>query len=92
VAETAGGAPPAKFTVLKARSTRSRFDISADQPAWFFLADANYPGWTAYLDGRKVPIYSAQILGKAVAVPPGRHELRLRFRAFSFYIGLTITC
>jgi len=91
VTETAGDVPAATFTVLKAKSTRYRFDISADRPAWFFIADANYPGWTAYLDGRKVPIYSAQILGKAVAVPPGRHELRLRFRAFSFYIGLTIT-
>jgi len=91
VAEIVEDAPPAKFAVLKARSTRYRFDISADRPAWFFLADANYPGWTAYLDGGEVPIYSAQILGKAVALPPGRHELQFRFRPFSFYIGLTIT-
>ena len=89
--ETSDAAPPATFTVLKARSTRYRFDVSADRPAWFFLADANYPGWTAYLDGKQVPVYSAQILGKAVFLPPGRHELRLSFRAFSFYIGLTIT-
>jgi hypothetical protein len=91
VADIAEDMPPAKFTVLKARSTRYRFDISADRSAWFFLADANYPGWTAYLDGREVPIYSAQILGKAVALPPGRHELQFRFRPFSFYIGLTVT-
>jgi hypothetical protein len=89
--ETAGNSPLAKFTVLKARSTYYRFDIAADRPAWFFIADANYPGWKAYLDGKEVPVYSAQILGKAVALPAGQHELRLRFRPLSFYIGLVIT-
>jgi hypothetical protein len=83
--------PPATFTVRKAKSTRYRFDISADRPAWFFLADANYPGWTAYLDGKEVPVYSAQVLGKAISVPAGRHDLRIRFRPMSFYIGLTVS-
>jgi hypothetical protein len=83
--------PPATFAVLKARSTRYSFDISADRPAWFFLADANYPGWNAYLDGHEIPVYSAQILGKAVPVPPGRHQLSIRFRPMSFYIGLTVS-
>ncbi len=83
--------PPARFTVLKDRSTRYRFAVSADRPAWFFVADANYPGWRAYLDGRRVPLYSAQILGKAVAVPPGKHELQLRFRSDTFLAGLAVT-
>jgi hypothetical protein len=90
-AEAAEKAPLANLTVLKAKPTRYRFDISIDQPAWFFLADTNYPGWGAFLDGKEVPIYSAQILGKAVALPAGRHDLRIRFRPVSFYLGLTIT-
>jgi hypothetical protein len=89
--DAAEDAPPATFTVRKAKSTRYRFDISAERPAWFFLADANYPGWKAYLDGKEVPVYSAQILGKAVSVPEGRHDLRIRFRPMSFYIGLTVS-
>jgi hypothetical protein len=89
--DIAADAPLRNFTVLKARSTRYRFDVSVNRPAWFFVADANYPGWKAYLDGVEVPIYSAQILGKAVSLPAGRHELQLKFRPMSFYIGLLIS-
>jgi len=83
--------PPATFAVRKAHATRYLFDVAAERPAWFFLADANYPGWTAYLDGKEVPLYSAQVLGKAVFLPPGRHELRVTLRPVSFYLGLAIT-
>ena len=62
-----------------------------DRPSWFFVADVNYPGWKAYLDGAEVPVYSAQILGKAVSLPQGRHTLQLRFRPLSVYIGLLIS-
>jgi len=88
--ETAGQ-PRARFTVLKARSTAYRFKISADEPVWFFIADANYPGWRAYLDGAEVPVLSAQVLGKAVAVPPGEHELRVAFRSRAFLWGAWIS-
>jgi hypothetical protein len=89
--DVADDAPPQSFTVLKARSTRYRFDVSVDRPSWFFMADVNYPGWKAWLDGTEVPVYSAQILGKAVSLPAGRHELQFRFRPLSVYIGLLIS-
>jgi len=83
--------PPMTFTVRQAKSTAYRIDISAERPGWFFLADANYPGWKATLDGKDAPLFSAQVLGKAVAIPAGTHTLAITFQSASFTWGLWIT-
>jgi hypothetical protein len=44
------------------------------------ILDPFYPGWTATLDGKPVPILRADYAFQAVAVPAGRHELRLSYR------------
>ena len=55
------------------------------------FADAPYPGWTARVDGEPAPLVPANVLGKAVAVPSGRHRVELEFRSRSFRTGLAIT-
>lgn len=81
----------AHIEVRKATDTEYRLTVWAAKPQWLFLADANYPGWTAKLDGRNVPVFSAQALGKAVDIPPGDHDVILRFKSMTFYIGLLIS-
>jgi len=88
-AATAASAPRLEF--LKVRSTHYHIDISAMTPGWFFLADANYPGWTATLDGQAAPIYSGQVLGKAIWIPRGQHDLVIRFHSRPFVVGLWIS-
>lgn len=83
--------PPIAFEVEDARATSYRLNVSAPQQGWLFLADANYPGWTATLDDVKVPLFTAQILGKAVAIPAGRHEVRIEFHSASFQWGAGIS-
>jgi len=87
----AGDDPPGHFDILKAKSTEYRIDVTADRPAWFFVADANYPGWRATLDGKRAPLFSAQLLGKAVAIPPGRHRLDITFVSSTFIAGLSMS-
>lgn len=65
-----------------------KFDVHARQPGWLFIADANYPGWQADIDGQSTPVYSAQVLGKAVFVPSGIHKITVEFKPRSFMIGL----
>jgi|HubBroStandDraft_1064217.scaffolds.fasta_scaffold00523_6 hypothetical protein len=80
MADSAGSTPGSvDFEIVEATATSYRLKLSARAPAWLFLADANYPGWHARLDGADTPVFTAQLLGKAVAIPPGDHELVLRF-------------
>jgi hypothetical protein len=79
--------------ILSAKMTnvQYKFDVHAKQQAWLFIADANYPGWQANIDGQVTPVYSAQVLGKAVLVPAGRHQITVEFKPHSFMIGFSLT-
>jgi len=68
-----------------------KFAVHAKQPAWLFIADANYPGWQANIDAQATPVYSAQVLGKAVLVPAGHHQITVEFKPRSFMIGFFLT-
>jgi hypothetical protein len=85
------GSVPATFAVLAASDTAYSLDVSAERPCWLFLADANYPGWTATIDDRPTPVVTAQVLGKAVQVPAGRHQVRIEFHSRSFGWGASIS-
>lgn len=79
------------FELLQELTTRYDLKVTVERPAWFFFADANYPGWIATVDGKTVPIYSAQILGKAVYLQAGVHRLVFEFRSGTFAVGLWIS-
>ncbi|WP_165794921.1 YfhO family protein [Solimicrobium silvestre] len=82
---------PANFEIIKASDTHYHLNLHATKPCWLFLADANYPGWKAYLDGKPVPVFSAQVQGKAVAIPEGQHQLEFTFESSSFRWGACIS-
>jgi hypothetical protein len=83
--------PSAHYKLLTATDTDYRLELLLGKPQWLFFADTDFPGWTATLDGAPAPIFPAQILGKAIAIPAGHHELVLRFRPLIFYVGLIVT-
>lgn len=56
-------------------------------PAIVVLTDAHYPGWNARLDGRPVPLLRANLNFRAVAVPPGKHEIEMRYKPIPFHRG-----
>lgn len=65
--------------------------VNAPRSGYLFLADAPYRGWQAEVDGVIVPLYAANLLGKALPVPAGNHLVRLSFEAPSFWLGLWIS-
>lgn len=55
------------------------------------LSDTYYPGWKAYVDGKKVPVYPTDLALRSVFVPPGEHEVEFVFSPQSFKLGASIT-
>ena len=89
--ESSAGASPfprAKLRPLTSSPERYEVEVEASEPGFLFLADANYPGWGARVDGETTPVYSANALGKAVPVSAGSHRVELFFRSKSFRLGL----
>lgn len=90
--EGAGEGANGAGTVAVAREgTRLRLDANLESGAWVVVTQTAWPGWRAYLDGRRVRTFRANAAFLAVYVPAGRHEVRLRYLPQSFVTGRTIS-
>ncbi len=79
---------PAALAQASAGSARlsnyanTQVDVDADVPAgggFLVLNDVWQSWWNAAVDGAPAPILRANLMFRAVAVPPGRHSVRFSF-------------
>ena len=49
------------------------------------------PGWVAFVDGKKTPLYEAYGALRGVVVDAGSHKLELRYRPLSVTFGALAT-
>jgi len=65
-----------------ARYTNTRIDIDAESPDGGFvvLNDVWHPWWFATVDGRPAPMLRANVLFRAVPIPPGKVRVTLSFK------------
>ena len=68
------------------------FKVSSENAAILFYSDNYHPAWKAYVDGKAVSLYRADLAFKAVIVPRGDHLVWFEFRPWSVYIGWTVSC
>ena len=73
------GNPGESALILRYTPNEVAATLDVREAGWAVLSDNWYPGWTATLDGQAVPVQRADTIFRAVAVPPGKHLLVLRF-------------
>ncbi|MCX5730461.1 MAG: hypothetical protein NTY18_03710 [Deltaproteobacteria bacterium] len=90
---TSPGAPEGPVAAVEIRVDAAALTatVVAPRDGLAVILDPFYPGWTATLDGRPVPILRADFAFQAVAVPAGRHELRLAYRNRWVDIGAAVS-
>lgn len=57
-------------------------------PRILTFVDSYYPGWAAFVDGKRVPILKANDAFKAVVLEKGRHEVEFVFNDRGYVIGV----
>ena len=55
------------------------------------LAQTYYHPWTASVDGRRTKIWKANHAFQCFEVPAGRHEVRLAYEDWTYYVGAVIS-
>ena len=71
----------------------SRYEVDATMRSdgWIVVSESAWPGWRAYVDGRRVKTIPANIAFFAVFVPAGRHHVRIVYLPDAFVRGRAIS-
>ena len=82
-----------RIAITLAEPNRVRLTVS-DLPASRMLTfvESAYPGWTAMVDGRSVPIYAASGGFQAILLEKGTHSIQFTFQSPKVAYGLGACC
>jgi hypothetical protein len=87
--------PPDGFrgrcAVRDRRADAMVLDVEASAMGHVVVAEAYQRGWIATVDGSPAPVVPANLLFRAVPVPPGSHRVELRYRPPSVRLGAALT-
>jgi hypothetical protein len=74
--------------VLEMHRQANRIFVSAEGPGRLVLSEIDYPGWSARVDGKPVPVQAVNGLLRSVDLGEGVHEVVFTFSPASVYLGL----
>jgi hypothetical protein len=72
-------------------SNRLRIEAVSRSDGILVVNDSFWPGWRATIDGKRVPIWRADFLVRAVQWPAGRHVLEMKYDPPEVRIGWLVT-
>ncbi len=87
--QATSGALPGTATYREVSPEDVRVEVDTPAPSVVVVRNSYDPGWTATVDGQVVPVLAADYLLQGVAVPAGRHEIRLTYHDPDLARGLT---
>ena len=86
---TPGGTGSAHVVDDVSESVRIR--VTATTAGFLVLADQDYPGWEATVNGTPAPIRRANFAFRLVAVPAGTSDVEFRYRPQSLVWGALVS-
>lgn len=82
---------PGELMLRRDGTSAYEVDAKMELDGWVVLSDSKWPGWRAYIDGRRVETHYANHAFVGVFVPKGTHRLRLVYVPEAFTRGRSIT-
>jgi len=67
------------------------YSVSNALPVLLVIPGNYSPGWQAWDNGKKCDIFRVNLVSKGVFLPPGEHEVKVRYLPGSFKLGLGIS-
>jgi hypothetical protein len=71
-------------------AAESVWRVQAGEPGYLVTTDAYYPGWHAYVDGVRTPVYRANIAFRAIEIAPGTHRVVYRYEPAWLSLAVTL--
>jgi hypothetical protein len=86
-----GGAGEGTASVTAFKPEQFMVQVNTPRNTILSLAQPDYPGWTATLDGQPTTLMRAYGAFTAVAVPAGEHTINLVYNPLSYRVGAIIS-
>jgi hypothetical protein len=84
-------ADKSQATIIAYRLDSVLIKASAFDDGILVLSDIWFPGWNAYIDGKKTQVFSAYNALRAVKVQKGDHVVIFKYEPWSFRLGSSVT-
>ncbi len=78
-------------TILEYTPNRVTIKATLLEDGYLVLGDTFYPGWNAYVDGKKSKVLKANYILRSVFLEKGEHVIKFIYEPKSFTIGMIIT-
>jgi hypothetical protein len=86
-----GGASRGEAEIISESNNRLALRVGAPEDSLLVLSDTYYPGWKAFVDGKKTKIYRADYTFRAIPFSAGAHRVEFVYDPLSFKLGALFT-
>ncbi|MBL8232936.1 MAG: YfhO family protein [Bryobacterales bacterium] len=83
--------PAGEVQCLHWEPERRVFRARSERGGPFHLIEQNLPGWSASVDGTKVPVALVRTAFQGIEVPAGEHTVEFQFRSTGLRIGAVVS-
>lgn len=86
-----GEASVSEVEITDYKDDQITLTVETQRPGLLVLSDTYYPGWQAYVDGERTPIYPTDVALRSVYLEAGEHEVIFVYSPASFKLGAVIS-
>ncbi|MHA2610895.1 MAG: YfhO family protein [bacterium JZ-2024 1] len=83
--------PLGEVKILSQKSLEIVVEVDVPAPRVLVVVENFYPGWEAWVDGKKVKIWMGNGFARTVPVPGGKHRVVMRYVPKIFFLGGMVT-
>ena len=80
-----------KVQIMSESNNRLDLTVNAEENSLLVLSDTYYPGWNAFVDGKKTKICRADYTFRAIPLSAGTHRIEFVYDPMSFKLGAAAT-
>jgi len=66
-------------------------ETTAPDRAFLVVADSDFPGWSAWVDGSRTQISPTNLLVRGIPIPGGRHRIEMRYETLGMREAVPVT-
>ncbi|MDD5583475.1 MAG: YfhO family protein [Candidatus Omnitrophica bacterium] len=80
-----------KAEIVEYSPNKIRVSATVYHRAFLVLSEIYFPGWKAYVDGKKETIYRTDYILRGLLLEKGKHSIVLAYQPWEFYLGISLT-